>query len=93
MFNLTSLLSYMDALRSSTADLIRASQTVADDGSRDYWLNLIPTLSEDHLIRLRDILLNEKHMLEQIESEYQKELAKANREQLIAWEEFNKVSA
>lgn len=37
---------------------------------REYWLQIMPIMSEEQVVKLRDILVNEKEQLEKLDNEY-----------------------
>lgn len=63
-------------------DWIVASHSM-DDGERQYWIDVLPIMSEDQLKNLRDILGNEQKQLEEAAKTYsnsaQKEIQKAKK--------------
>jgi len=44
-----------------------------DTEEREYWLSIMPVMNEDQIIKLRNILLNEKEQLFKIEQQYQQQ--------------------
>lgn len=57
-------------------ELIKASRSM-DDSERQYWVDVLPIMSEDQIDNLRGILDNEKKQLEEAESTYSKGMNKA----------------
>lgn len=49
--------------------LIKSSRSM-DDGERQYWIDVLPIMSEDQIQNLRDILDNEKEQLAEAEAAY-----------------------
>ena len=49
--------------------LIKSSRSM-DDSERQYWVDVLPIMSEDQIDNLRGILDNEKKQLEEAESSY-----------------------
>lgn len=43
---------------------------------REYWLQIMPIMSEEQTTKFRDILVNEKNQLAKLDQEYQAEMAK-----------------
>ncbi len=41
---------------------------------REYWLQIMPIMSEDQISKFRDILVNEKEQLAKLDKEYQQEM-------------------
>lgn len=54
--------------------LILQTESMNSD-ERDYWFQVLPIMSDDQIVKLRDILVNEKGQLKQIDEEYAKEMA------------------
>lgn len=52
-------------------ELIVESETL-DHEDREYWITLLPLMSDEHITRLTEILQNEKDQLLAIEEKYQK---------------------
>lgn len=50
-------------------ELIKGSKSM-DDSERQYWVDVLPIMSEDQIQNLRDILDNEKKQLAQAEAAY-----------------------
>lgn len=44
---------------------------------REYWLQIMPIMTEDQIVKFREILVNEKQQLTQLDQEYQQEMSKA----------------
>lgn len=53
--------------------LIKGSESMNDD-ERQYWINILPIMTEDQIKNLYDILDNEKKQLAAIDAKYQKEM-------------------
>jgi len=49
--------------------LIKASKSM-DDSERQYWIDVLPIMSDDQIQNLRDILDNEKKQLAEAEASY-----------------------
>jgi len=43
---------------------------------REYWLQIMPIMTEDQIVKFRDILVNEKQQLEKLDQEYKVEMDK-----------------
>lgn len=44
---------------------------------REYWLQIMPIMSEDQIKKFRDILVNERDQLKKLEDQYQQEVSSA----------------
>ncbi len=59
-----------------------------DDQERQYWFDILPSMSDEQIDRLYEILDTEKKKLEQLEVNYQKEIKSLNEKHLVEWQEF-----
>lgn len=49
-----------------------------DDKERQYWFDIIPSMNDDQIERLTNILQTERDKLDALEKRYQEEIAKLN---------------
>jgi len=78
-----------------------------DADEREYWLQILPIMTEDQIKKFRDILVNEKEQLTKLDKEYDSEMStledkhkkalneeeiKRNREELKAKETANETA-
>lgn len=66
-------------------DLIKASSSMNDD-ERQYWFSILPIMTQDQVVRLREILTTEKQKLQEIDQKYQKQLEQINEKHLLEWQ-------
>jgi len=59
-----------------------------DDDERQYWFDIMPSMTDSQIDRLYDILDTEKKKLESLEVKYQKEIKQLNEKHLIEWQDF-----
>ncbi|MDD3646326.1 MAG: hypothetical protein PHH06_02865 [Candidatus Gracilibacteria bacterium] len=59
-----------------------------DDDEKQYWFDIMPSMTNDQIDRLFNILDTEKKKLEALEEKYQTEIKKLNEKHLIEWQEF-----
>ena len=45
---------------------------------REYWLQIMPIMTEEQIKKFRDILVNEKQQLDKLDQEYEQEMSKIN---------------
>jgi len=64
-----------------------------DDDERQYWFDIMPSMTDSQIDRLYDILETEKKKLEELELKYQKEIKSLNEKHLIEWQEFQMKKA
>lgn len=67
--------------------LILATESM-DDDERQYWFDIMPSMTNPQIDRLFEILETEKKKLEDLEVKYQKEIKALNEKHLIEWQEF-----
>lgn len=49
-----------------------------NEEEREYWLQIMPIMSEDQISKFRDILVNERDQLSKLDQEYQQEMNRIN---------------
>ncbi len=59
-----------------------------DDDERQYWFDIMPSMTDSQIDRLYEILDTEKKKLESLEVKYQKEIKQLNEKHLIEWQDF-----
>jgi hypothetical protein len=59
-----------------------------DDEERQYWFDIMPSMNDNQVDRLFNILETERRKLEELESKYQEEIKALNEKHLIEWQEF-----
>lgn len=67
-------------------DLIVATESM-DNDERQYWFDIMPSMTDPQVDRLYDILETEKKKLQELEVKYQKEIKSLNEKHLIEWQE------
>lgn len=78
-----------DELQAKYPDLIKliiATESM-DDDERQYWFDIMPSMTDEQIDRLYDILETERKKLEDLEVKYQKEIKALNEKHLIEWQE------
>jgi len=48
---------------------------------REYWMQIMPIMTEEQIVKFRDILVNEKSQLSKLDKEYESEVARINKTQ------------
>ena len=61
-----------------------------DDDEKQYWLDILPSMTYEQTRRLLDILIVETKKLIELELQYQQEIRELNKKHLKEWEEFQK---
>lgn len=59
-----------------------------DDDERQYWFDIMPSMTDAQIDRLYNILDTERKKLEELEVKYQKEIKNLNEKHLIEWQQF-----
>lgn len=59
-----------------------------DNNEKQYWFDIIPSMTDEQIDRLFDILETERRKLEELEVKYQEEIKNLNEKHLIEWQEF-----
>lgn len=78
--------------------LILKTESMEDD-ERQYWFDIMPSMTDEQIDRLFDILDTERRKLEALEEKYKNEIKQLNEKHLIEWQEFqlrdskNKIKA
>ncbi|MBI4235611.1 hypothetical protein HY604_04925 [Candidatus Peregrinibacteria bacterium] len=45
---------------------------------REYWMQILPIMTEDQIVKFREILVNERDQLNKLDKDYEQEMAKIN---------------
>lgn len=67
--------------------LIIATESM-DNDERQYWFDIMPSMTDTQIDRLYDILETERKKLSELEVKYQKEIKSLNEKHLIEWQEM-----
>jgi Spy/CpxP family protein refolding chaperone len=67
--------------------MILATESM-DDDERQYWFDIMPSMTETQIDRLYNILDTERNKLQELEVKYQEEIKDLNEKHLIEWQEF-----
>lgn len=59
-----------------------------DNNEKQYWFDILPSMTDEQVDRLFDILETERRKLEELEVRYQEEIKNLNEKHLIEWQEF-----
>ncbi len=59
-----------------------------DDEERQYWFDIMPSMNDNQIDRLYNILETERKKLIELELKYQEEIKALNEKHLIEWQEF-----
>ncbi|HBB02604.1 MAG: hypothetical protein US89_C0005G0015 [Candidatus Peregrinibacteria bacterium GW2011_GWF2_38_29] len=80
------------SVTSKYPDLIAlAIQTESmDDSEREYWYQIMPVMTDDQIVKLRNILVNEKEQLTKLDEEYNQDLKSLNDKHMSEWQDFER---
>lgn len=67
--------------------LILQTESMNDD-ERQYWFQILPIMTDEQVKKLRDILVNEKKQLTELDKQYQSELKNINDKHVAEWKAF-----
>ena len=67
--------------------MILATESM-DDDERQYWFDIMPSMTDSQIDRLFSILDTEKKKLEELEVKYKEEIKDLNEKHLIEWQDF-----
>jgi Spy/CpxP family protein refolding chaperone len=67
--------------------MILATESM-DDDERQYWFDIMPSMTDSQIDRLFNILDTERKKLEELEVKYQEEIKDLNEKHLIEWQDF-----
>lgn len=73
-------------------DLVLETESM-DDEERQYWFDIMPSMTDSQVDRLYNILETEKKELQKLEVRYQEEIKNLNEKHLIEWQEFQMKKA
>jgi hypothetical protein len=79
-----------EAVRQQYPDLIPLilqTESMNDD-ERQYWFQILPIMTDEQVKKLRDILMNEKNQLSELDKNYEKELKRINEKHVGEWKAF-----
>jgi len=71
--------------------LILESKALDTDEDKQNWFNLLPLMTEDQIIKLREILLKERKKLQEIEEKYEKKKREIRQKYLLRWQKLGYV--
>ena len=59
-----------------------------DNNEKQYWFDILPSMTDEQVDRLFDILETERRKLEELELKYQEEIKTLNDKHLLEWQAF-----
>lgn len=73
-------------------DLVLSTESM-DDDERQYWFDILPSMTNEQVDKLYNILDTERKKLEKLEEKYQDEIKNLNEKHLIEWQDFQMKDA
>lgn len=80
----------LDEIHTQYGELIKLvlNTESMDNNEKQYWFDILPSMTDEQIDRLFDILETERKKLEELEVKYQEEIKTLNEKHLIEWQEF-----
>ena len=79
-----------DIIQSSYPELVKLilETDSMDDSERQYWFDILSSMTNEQVDRLYNILDTERRKLDNLEKKYQDEIKDLNEKHLIEWQDF-----
>lgn len=74
-----------ELIRNKFPDLVKLIYETESMNSeeREYWLQIMPIMTEDQIVKFRTILVNEKDQLAKLDQEYEQEMQRINDKRVV----------
>jgi len=69
-------------------ELILRSKALETDEDKQNWFNLLPLMTEEQILKLKDILLKEQEKLHEIERKYEQKKKEIRQKYLLRWQKL-----
>ncbi len=86
------VLDEIQAQYTELVDLILGSESI-DNNEKQYWFDILPSMTHEQIDRLFNILMTERHQLEELNLKYQEEIKTLNEKHLIEWQSLQSQKA
>lgn len=73
-------------------DLVLGSESI-DNNEKQYWFDILPSMTNEQIDRLFNILMTERRQLEELNLKYQEEIKTLNEKHLIQWQSIQSQKA
>lgn len=87
-----SILDEIQAKYPELVDLVLGSESI-DNNEKQYWFDILPSMTDDQIDRLFNILMTERRQLEELNLKYQEEIKTLNEKHLIEWQALQSQKA
>ncbi len=64
-----------------------------DNNEKQYWFDILPSMTDPQIDRLFDILMTERRQLEELNMKYQEEIKNLNDKHMIQWQSLQSKKA
>ncbi|MDD2565264.1 MAG: hypothetical protein PHZ26_01115 [Candidatus Gracilibacteria bacterium] len=80
----------LDEIQAQYGELVKLvlNTESMDNNEKQYWFDILPSMTDEQVDRLFDILETERRKLEDLEVKYQEEIKTLNEKHLIEWQEY-----
>lgn len=85
----------LDEIQAKYGELIKlvlGSESI-DNNEKQYWFDIMPSMTDEQIDRLFNILMTEKRQLEELNVKYQEEIKTLNEKHLIQWQSLQSQKA
>lgn len=79
------ILDEIEAKYPELVELVLGSESI-DNNEKQYWFDILPSMTNEQIDRLFNILSTERHQLEELNIKYQEEIKTLNEKHLIQWQ-------
>jgi hypothetical protein len=86
------LLDEIQAKYPELVELVLWSESI-DNNEKQYWFDILPSMTSEQIDRLFNILLTERRQLEELNLKYQEEIKSLNEKHLIQWQSLQSQKA
>lgn len=73
-------------------ELVLGSESI-DNNEKQYWFDILPSMTDEQIDRLFNILMTERRQLEELNLKYQEEIKTLNEKHLIEWQSLQSKKA
>jgi hypothetical protein len=73
-------------------NLVLGSESI-DNNEKQYWFDIMPSMTDEQIDRLFNILMTERKQLEELNIKYQEEIKTLNEKHLIQWQSMQSQKA
>jgi uncharacterized protein YsxB (DUF464 family) len=87
-----SILDEIQAKFPELVELVLWSESI-DNNEKQYWFDILPSMTDEQIDRLFNILMTERRQLEELNLKYQEEIKTLNEKHLIQWQALQSQKA